>query len=179
MLRHEDDVTNQRIMWLLVVQGLLVNAYVPVRNKPEAADGICVAAILITLSAFVSLYKSYQARGYLKFLGREAKKGKLSEQYLRFDGWPVERLHGWRGKVWVCPWFERFSDVLEPQMTLPGFLVTTWTFFWLKGSHHMQVGAALGLGFLAGTLGLFLICLVWIWIQGFDGEDMSKPPIQP
>jgi hypothetical protein len=178
MLRHEDDVTNQRLMWLLVVQGLLVNAYVPVRNKPEAADGICVAGLLITLSAFISLYKSYQARGYLKFLGREAKKGKLPEQYLRFDGWPVERMHGWRSKVWVCPWFERFSDILEPQMTIPGFLLTSWSFFWLKATQQRSVPVALALGFLVGTIGLFLVCVIWTWIQGLDTDDPPQPPSQ-
>ena len=176
MLRHGDDVTNQRIRWLLVVQGLLVNAYVAARNNREAADGICVAGILITLSAFVSLYKSYQARGYLKFLGREAKKGKLPEEFLRSDGWPVERLHGWRSKVWVCPWLERFSNVLEPQMTLPAFLITAWSFFWLESSEHMAVAAALGLAFLMGSAGLFLVCVIWTWIQGLDLED--KAPTQ-
>jgi len=120
------------IMWLLVVQGLLVNAYVPVRNTPEAANGACIAGILITLSAFASLYKSYQARGYLKFLRHECKEGKLPDEYLRFDGWPVERLHGWRSNVWICPWCERFSDLLEPYLTLPIFLTTTRLFFRLK-----------------------------------------------
>src|SRR5438045_4503552 len=27
MIRHENEVTNHRIMWLLVVQGLIANAY--------------------------------------------------------------------------------------------------------------------------------------------------------
>ena len=65
LLSHEDDVTNQRLMWLLVVQGLLINAYIPVRNSRNAGDVICLAGALVTLSAFVSLYKSFQARGYL------------------------------------------------------------------------------------------------------------------
>ena len=28
LIRHENDVTNHRIMWLLVFQGLITNAYV-------------------------------------------------------------------------------------------------------------------------------------------------------
>lgn len=28
LIKHENEVTNHRIMWLLIVQGLLVNAYV-------------------------------------------------------------------------------------------------------------------------------------------------------
>ena len=36
LIRHENDVTNHRIMWLLIVQGLLLNAYVGVRHDREA-----------------------------------------------------------------------------------------------------------------------------------------------
>lgn len=86
MIRHEDDVTNHRIMWLLVVQGLLVNAYVSVGKGSREANGVAIAGILISLSAFVMLYKSYQARGYLNFLGSEAKQGKLQEEYLQLNG---------------------------------------------------------------------------------------------
>ena len=38
-------------MWLLIVQGLLVNAYVGVRQDMHAASGLAVAGILVTLSA--------------------------------------------------------------------------------------------------------------------------------
>ena len=55
------------------------------------------------LSAFVMLYKSYQARGYLHFLGTEAKRGQLQEEYLQLDGWPSKRIKGWRRGAWVCP----------------------------------------------------------------------------
>ena len=65
LIRHEDDVTNHRIMWLLIVQGLLINAYVGVRQDLEATLGLAWAGIVVTFSAFVMLYKSYQARGYL------------------------------------------------------------------------------------------------------------------
>ena len=78
LIRHENDVTNHRIMWLLVVQGLLVNAYVGVRKDPEATPGLAWAGILVTFSAFVMLFKSYQARGYLHFLGAEAKRGNIA-----------------------------------------------------------------------------------------------------
>jgi hypothetical protein len=65
-------------MWLLIVQGLLVNAYVGVRQDMYAGNGLTLAGILVTLSAFVILYKSYQARGYLHFLGTEAKRGSIA-----------------------------------------------------------------------------------------------------
>src|SRR4051812_48518063 len=65
MIRHENDVTNHRIMWLLIVQGLVANAYVAA--GASARDPLAVLpllGILVTLSAFVMLYKSYHARGY-------------------------------------------------------------------------------------------------------------------
>ncbi|HAM52368.1 MAG TPA: hypothetical protein DCP92_17355 [Nitrospiraceae bacterium] len=42
---------------------------------------MALVEILITLSAFVMLYESCQARGYLHFLGTEAKRGTLKEEY--------------------------------------------------------------------------------------------------
>ena len=78
LIKHENDVTNHRIMWLLIVQGLLVNAYVVLRRDAQAVEGLAAAGILVTLSAFVMLYKSYHARGYLHFLGRKAKLGIIS-----------------------------------------------------------------------------------------------------
>src|SRR3954454_17890054 len=66
MIRHENDVTNHRLMWLLIVQGLIANAYVTAGvEKREITAMLALVAILVTLSAFVMLYKSYQARGYL------------------------------------------------------------------------------------------------------------------
>src|SRR3954447_13624883 len=60
MIRHENELTNHRIMWLLIVQGLLVNAYVSARpHKLETTSMLAVLGILVTLSAFVMLYKSY------------------------------------------------------------------------------------------------------------------------
>jgi hypothetical protein len=105
-----------------------------------------------------------------------AKKGKLPEHFLRFDGWPVERLHGWRSKVWVCTWLERFSDLLEPYLTLPGFLLTAWLFFLLKGRLRLPAPLVAGVALLASAVGLFLLCVIWTWIQGLDLED--KAPIQ-
>ena len=80
MIRHENDVTNHRIMWLLIVQGLIANATVTAgRESGEIVAALAAVGILVTLSAFALLYKSYQARGYLQFLGTEAKRGTLRE----------------------------------------------------------------------------------------------------
>lgn len=134
LIKHENDVINHRIMWLLIVQGLLVNAYVGVRQDPQAANAIAAGGILVTFSAFVMLYKGYHARGYLHFLGTEAKRGKLQEEYLRLDGWPNKRIRHWRRDAWVCPWLERAGDVLEPYLFLPMLLVSTWLFLLLHRS---------------------------------------------
>src|SRR3974377_2131383 len=80
MIRHENDVTNHRIMWLLIGQGLIANAYVGAgAQREDVVATLAVVGILVTLSAFVILYKSYQARGYLEFLGEHAKDGSLQE----------------------------------------------------------------------------------------------------
>src|SRR5512134_2093295 len=90
MIRHENDVTNHRIMWLLIGQGLIANAYVSAGSAREDFVSIlALVGILVTLSAFVILYKSYQARGYLDFLGAAAKRGTLPEEKLPLFGWPA------------------------------------------------------------------------------------------
>src|SRR6478672_10466148 len=82
MIRHENDLTNHRTMWLLIVQGLLANAYVAARGgATPVVLMLSLVGILVSLSAFVMLYKSYQARGYLHFLGQEAKQGRVEEEY--------------------------------------------------------------------------------------------------
>jgi len=116
MIRHENDVTNHRIMWLLVGQGFIVNAYVLEHASIDLA--LPLAGILVALSGFVVLYKSYQARGYLQFLGERAKQGKLQEQDLPLMGWPSHRIKGWWREVWLCAWFRQTPDLLEPWMFL-------------------------------------------------------------
>src|SRR5262245_22737436 len=93
MIRHENDVSNHRIMWLLIGQGLIANAYVSAGNeRANVVSVLSSVGILVTLSTFVVLYKSYQARGYLMFLGNEAKQGTLREEELPLLGWPPKRI---------------------------------------------------------------------------------------
>jgi hypothetical protein len=87
MIRHENDVTNHRIMWLLIGQEFIANAYVSVKSDLASANLLLgLAGMLISLSAFVMLYQSYQARGYLQFLGQQAKQGTLREEHLPLMG---------------------------------------------------------------------------------------------
>jgi predicted small integral membrane protein len=63
MMRHENDPTNHRLMWLLVVQGLMANLHVDAEpGDTRAVLILSLAGILIIVSAFVVLYMSYQAR---------------------------------------------------------------------------------------------------------------------
>lgn len=126
LIRHENDVTNHRTMWLLVSQGFLVNAYVIGKADRGAANTIAVAGILVTLSAFIMLYRSYQARGYLRFLGEKAKQGALREADLPLEGLPARRVKDWQKGRWLCPWLERLSHLLEMNILLPAFSVTLW-----------------------------------------------------
>jgi len=178
LIRHENDVTNHRIMWLLVMQGLLVNAYVGVREDPQAANGIAVAGILVTLSAFVMLYKSYQARGYLHFLGREAKRGKLKEEYLELDGWPKKRIKHWRRNVWICPWLEQAGDLLEPYLSLPFIIVSAWIFLRLQRGFPLHPAIVLVVAIILATFILFVFCIVWIWSQGTAEEERTEEPVR-
>ncbi len=129
MIRHENDLTNHRLMWLSIGQGLIANAYVGAGSvRDEIVSVLAPVGILVALSAFVILYKSYQARGYPGFLGALAKQGTLSEEKLPLFGWPAERVRDWRRNVWACPWLGRVSDLLEPYFFLPGLLIlaTGW-----------------------------------------------------
>lgn len=179
LIRHENDVTNHRTMWLLIVQGLLVNAYVGVRQDPRAAAGIAVAGILVTLSAFVMLYKSYQARGYLNFLGTQAKRGQLREECLGLDGWPKKRIKHWRRAVWACPWLERAGDLLEPYLLLPTLIVSAWMFLVLKRWISQPLAVVAAAAIFIAALTLIVFCIVWVGSQGKDEEERAAEPGRP
>jgi hypothetical protein len=178
LIKHENDVTNHRIMWLLIVQGLLVNAFVVLRKDRHAANGLAVTGILVALSAFVMLYKSYQARGYLNFLGAEAKRGRLPEEYLRLDGWPRKRIKNWRRDVWICPWLERATDLLEPYLSMPALIVSSWMFLLLQGMIPLPLGIALGVAIILAAFILSVLCMVWVWSQGMDETERIEEPVR-
>ena len=171
MARHENDVTNHLIMWLLIVQGLIANAAVTAgRESGATTSALATVGILVTLSAFVILYKSYQARGYLQFLGNEAKQGTLREQDLPLFGWPRKRIGGWRKKVWPCPWIGNASELLEPFFFLPTLLVLAWLFVLLRQCLALGAGVLVGLSTILATVMISLLCVVWVWWQQKDEE---------
>ena len=165
MIRHENDVTNHRIMWLLVGQGLIANAYLISAREQVSGGAIAFVGMLVAMSAFVMLYKSYQARGYLLYLGKQAKAGKLPGKYLPLDGWPQSRIKDWRREDWCCPWLLQAGHLLEPWLFLPALLLFLWLSVllmrWLLVEALTSVGLAIG--FLAVVLPAF--CVVWVWFQ--------------
>jgi hypothetical protein len=166
MIRHENDVTNHRIMWLLIGQGLIASAYVGAGSDRENIVAVMApVGILVTLSAFVILYKSYHARGYLDYLGAAAKRGTLPEEKLPLFGWPAKRIKDWRKNVWVCPWLGRVGDLLEPYFFLPALLILAWLFVLLR--HWLTLGTGMLLVLSSALLAtmLFVFCFLWVRAQ--------------
>jgi hypothetical protein len=169
LIRHENDVTNHRIMWLLIGQGLIANAYVNAGSQKEnLISTLALVGILVTLSTFVILYKSYQARGYLQFLGDEAKRGTLREEDLPLFGWPGTRIKGWRRGIWLCPWLRKVGDLLEPYMFLPSVLILAWLFVLMEHRLSVRKGIVLVLAILLVTLILSALCFIWVWREEKD-----------
>jgi hypothetical protein len=158
MIRHENDVTNHRIMWMLIGQGFIANAFVSARTQGALNDAILLlAGILVALSAFLMLYKSYHARGYLEFLGQQAKRGGLPEADLPLTGWPRRRTKDWWRGVWARAWLGQPSDLLEPWVFLPWLFVFMWMTVLLKSKLVAGTGVALGLGALL-AMGALAAC---------------------
>jgi hypothetical protein len=174
MIRHENDVTNHRIMWLLIGQGLIANAYVNAgSHKEELVSVLATVGILVTLSAFVILYKSYQARGYLEFLGDEAKRGTLQEEDLPLFGWPSKRLKGWRKNLWLCPWLRKVGDLLEPYIFLPSLLMLAWLLVLLENRFSLPKMISLVLATLLVAVILSALCIVWVRWESKNEQEQQ------
>lgn len=175
MIRHENDVTNHRIMWLLIGQGLIANAYVTAGpDKGAIINTVAPVGILLTLSTFMILYKSYQARGYLQLLGDRAKIGTLPEELLPLAGWPRKRIRGWREEIWPCPWLGKASDLLEPYMFLPVLLMAAWLFLLFRHWFSLPSAAVLGVALLVVIFLLCLVCILWVRWESADECESSQ-----
>jgi hypothetical protein len=169
MIRHEDNVTNHRIMWLLVGEGFIANAYVSVKSASAPTYSLLsVVGILISLSAFVMLYQSYQARGYLEFLGQKAKHGTLQEGYLPLLGWPRSRIKGWWRNLWVYPWLRRTRDLMEPWLLMPYLFASLWTGLVLRVASPLNMVALLILSVTLSGLIFAMSCIALVWSQSKD-----------
>ncbi len=158
-------------MWLLVGQGFIANAYVSVKAGGTATYLLlCIVGMLVALSAFVMLYRSYQARGYLYFLGLQAKYGTLQEEYLPLVGWPKSRMKGWWRSVWVCPWFRQIRDLFEPWLVLPYLFATVWATSLLRHQSSLKSVVVLAMGLILSAVILSVSCVVLVWSQ--NAEDV-------
>jgi hypothetical protein len=174
LLRHENDLTNHRIMWLLVGQGFIANAFVANNGSESMKFGLQVVGILLTLSAFVMLYKSYQARGYIEFLGNMAKEGTLSEECLPLMGWPRIRISGWRRKIWACPWIRQPDDVLEPWSFLPVLFIFMWMTGLIHGRTRMGTGTDVLIAITLTVAILSVYCGVVVHYQVKEEESTAE-----
>jgi hypothetical protein len=169
MIRHENDVTNHCIMWLLIGQGFIANAFVTAEGVGQSANlMLTLVGILVTLSAFVMLYKSYQARGYLQFLGQHAKQGTLPAQHLPLTGWPRKRINGWWREVWICPWIGHAGDLLEPWLFLPCIFMFMWVTALLQQRATLDPAVNLILAAILTAVIFSGYCVVLVWAQGKD-----------
>jgi hypothetical protein len=169
MIRHENDVTNHCIMWLLVGQGFIGNAYVSAKNEVAYThSALSLVGILVSFSAFLMLYQSYESRGYLQFLGLQAKDGTLREEHLPLTGWPRNRIKGWRRSFWVFPWFRQSRDLLEPWLLLPFLFAFMWISALLHAQTRLNIGVALTVGMILSAVLFATSCMVLVWSQSKD-----------
>ena len=123
LIRHENDVTNQRTTWLLVSQGIFfaaASAFVKVHWVPAVIVG--VVGMVLALSIGKSLENSYEARQYLKRSWRERleRNGYNWEDFAPLDG----GVPGVRVVRQLFPW-----------IVIPRVFIVAWAililFFWI------------------------------------------------
>jgi hypothetical protein len=172
MIRHENDVTNHRIMWLLVGQGFIANAYVAVKDEGRTTHSmLCTVGMIVAFSAFLMLYRSYRARGYLLFLGGQAKQGLLQERYLPLMGWPRIRIKGWWKNVWVSPWLGHTGDLFEPWLVLPYLFTTMWMSSLLHAHSRLNLAVILLIAVILSAVTISTTCILSVLSQGKDEES--------
>ena len=77
----------------------------------------------------------------------------------------------------MCPWLERVGVVLEPQLSLPIIIVSTWIFLLLQGRIALPAGIVLGVvAVILATVLLAVFCMVWVWLQRKDEEERTEEP---
>jgi len=103
LIRHENDITNQRTTWLLVSQGILfaaASAFLKTHWFPAVV--VASVGIVLALSIGQSLHNSFQARQYLKRSWRERLE-KLGYQWDDFP--PLDGgVPGTQVVRWLFPW---------------------------------------------------------------------------
>jgi len=99
LIRHENDITNHRTTWLLVIQALLVTAASNfLKDFPEIVLGIVVIGILVAYSIGDSLTASLRSRVALKKMWsrRLEREGYALDDMLPVDGaFAPGEVRGW------------------------------------------------------------------------------------
>jgi len=123
LIRHENDVTNQRTTWLLVSQGIFfaaASAFVKIHWLPAIV--VSAVGIVLALSIGQSLQNSYEARQYLKSTWRERVKG-FGYQWEDFP--PLDGgVPGVKVVRWLFPW------TVIPRVFIVAWAVLILFFLW-------------------------------------------------
>lgn len=134
-----------------------------------------MVGMLVALSAFVVLYRSYRARGYLQFLGLQAKQGRLREEHLALVGWPRNRLKDWWRNNWACPWIRQTRDLFEPWLVLPFLFTFVWMGALLRAGSSLNLTGIFILAVILSAVILSVFCIALVWSQGKDGGEALRP----
>ena len=117
LIQRENDMTNHRLTWLLVSQGILFTATAnfmkPGMGTFAAKVLICIG-IAVSFSFFCALMNSAQARKNLRAMWTERIKGRgrLVRSVPPIDG------------ATPYPW--RFLEIFTPWIFVPGVIVLAW-----------------------------------------------------
>lgn len=127
LIRHENDVTNQRTTWLLVSQGIFfaaASAFVKIHWFPAII--VAAVGIVLALSIGQSLQNSYEARQYLKnsWRARVKASGYQWEDFAPLDG----GVPGVRVVRWLFPW------TVIPRVFIVAWAVLLLFFVWCPGA---------------------------------------------
>lgn len=119
IILHENDLTNHRLTWLLVTQGILFSASAQFIDKhPMLFAAICIVGLLTTWSFGYALKNSFDSRQYL----RREWKAKLEKHDLRPSQLPpLDGAYPNSGvATWKQPW------LLVPKVILAAWFVMLW-----------------------------------------------------
>jgi len=136
MVQHEDDLRNQRLGYLLTLNGLLFAGLAFAWRAPHARSLVLVLAatgILIAVSTLSSMTLSDRAISYLRErapLGRARLDGKNPTEEEEIESIPVALNELQIRQGWVL-------RLLQPWRALPVFLGVAWVAILVLGFKYL------------------------------------------
>jgi hypothetical protein len=123
LIRHENELTNHRVTWLLVSQGILFTAaavFVKIHWFPAVVLGVVGIAFAVSIGQ--SLQNSFEARQYIKGKWRESLRaaGFEWEEFPPLDG----GVPGVRAINWLFPW------IAVPRVIMIAWFLLICFFLW-------------------------------------------------